>query len=67
MTVADIAKNKHSKQVMLDKINQQLSTINADPAYLQNGLIQIPQPSLMVKYPVKTTTTPMELLASNTI
>jgi hypothetical protein len=63
MTVADVADNPTTKKVMLDKINAQFSKINAEPAFIDEGLVQIPQPSLMVKYPITTSVTPAELLA----
>ena len=50
--VADVAENPGTKKKLLGLINDQLDKMNAEPAYIADGIVQIPQPSLMVKYPV---------------
>lgn len=60
--VADVAENPGTKKKLLGLINDQLNKMNAEPAYISDGLVQIPQPSLMAKYPVVTTVSPETLL-----
>lgn len=63
--VADVAENPYVKQTLLSKINKELLAMGSDPAYLQNGIVHIPQPSLMTKYPVEYTIKPQTLLRGN--
>lgn len=64
LAVADIAENPYVKEAMLRRINDELLAMNADPAYLQHGIVQIPQPSYVMKHPVTPSVTPGELLTN---